>query len=521
MQNTKERHMPRVILINPANRSYGCSFITPRWLFVLAAATPTDLVGDPIVVDESIRKFNPRSANPGDIIGIGITTDNCLAGYRVLRAAKERGATVIMGGVHTTIFPDEPLRMGADSVITGNGDIAWGQAIKDCLDGKLRKCYAGGRVEGDDMVPARWDLLDRDKYLFPTISTVAGCVHNCTFCSVWPIDGRTLRMRMADGVIREVNTLLDMGFPFVIFGDDIFNPGTLGHIEREESPSARKKLEKIREQRFAFFDEYAARVKRIVPAFTQMTSEIATDDEYLRRMHDQMGIRCALVGVESFSEDALRKIRKAWNPVGKKMVEAIQKIQTHGIYVLASIICGIETDTPETLATMRGFAKESGALLVQFTLYQPYPGTVDFEEMRRDRERRLSPGPFPYIPKHRVQLLHDNFWLNPERPRFLIKHPTMSDDAILRGAEDGWKSFYALRESWKRAFRLRWPLFGKLMLAFGSLAFKDLYSGRGISADSATTERSSVFPRMLLWCVKRIQNLAFARPSSAPTPPLQ
>ena len=42
--------MPKVILVNPSLSTVGYSFITPRWLYVLAQATPVDLVGDPVLV---------------------------------------------------------------------------------------------------------------------------------------------------------------------------------------------------------------------------------------------------------------------------------------------------------------------------------------------------------------------------------------------------------------------------------------------------------------------------------------
>src|SRR5580704_6809519 len=117
----------------------GYSVITPRWLFVLAQATPTDIIGDPVVVDEAIAPFDPAIVNPGDIVGIGISTGNCLAGYRALREAKARGAIVIVGGIHATIFPDEPLEMGADAVVTGNGDVVWPKVVEDALAGRLQR----------------------------------------------------------------------------------------------------------------------------------------------------------------------------------------------------------------------------------------------------------------------------------------------------------------------------------------------------------------------------------------------
>src|SRR5260370_7717343 len=144
--------MPKVILVNPSLSTVGYSFITPRWLYVLAQATPVDLVGDPVLVDESIERFDPDILSPGDIVGIGITSGNCIPGYRVLREAKLKGATVIMGGIHTTIFPEEPLRMGADAVVTGGGEVIWSTVIRDALENHLQHQYAGGRVHGEAMV---------------------------------------------------------------------------------------------------------------------------------------------------------------------------------------------------------------------------------------------------------------------------------------------------------------------------------------------------------------------------------
>src|SRR5262249_21118273 len=223
---TMEETMAKVILVNPANTTMGYSIITPRWLFVIAQATPVELVGDPILCDESLERFDSEVVEPGDIVGIGISTGNCLAGYRVLREAKLKGATVLMGGIHPTIFPGEALEMGADAVVTGNGDLIWSRAIRDALEGKLQKRYVGGRIPGEDLLKARWDVLDPRQYTFASIQTVAGCPENCSFCSVWVTDGRHPRQRLAEKIIQEANELYDLGFRHIIFADDNFNPAT-------------------------------------------------------------------------------------------------------------------------------------------------------------------------------------------------------------------------------------------------------------------------------------------------------
>jgi radical SAM superfamily enzyme YgiQ (UPF0313 family) len=119
---------------------------------------------------------------------------------------------VIVGGIHPTIFPDEPLEMGADAVVKGGGDLIWRKIIEDELNGKLQRVYDGGRVPGEQMVKARWDLLDPTKYLMGSIQTVAGCPENCSFCSVWVTEGRTPRLHLNDQIIEEANELHALGF---------------------------------------------------------------------------------------------------------------------------------------------------------------------------------------------------------------------------------------------------------------------------------------------------------------------
>src|ERR1700761_9789276 len=153
-----------VFLVNPSDHSFGTAVITPRWLFVLAGATPASF-GDPVIVDETLESLVSTDIGSGDFVGIGIHTGNALRGYEVGRLARERGAWVIYGGIHATLFPEEALERGqAHSVVKGDGDVAWGKAVADCLAGTPEKVYEGGRIEGSQFLAARWDLMRPDKY---------------------------------------------------------------------------------------------------------------------------------------------------------------------------------------------------------------------------------------------------------------------------------------------------------------------------------------------------------------------
>src|SRR5919206_402012 len=100
----------RIHLINPSDVSFGVAVITPRWLYVLAAATPRDY-GDPHIVDETL----------------------------------------------------EQLDFNETAAVKGDGDHVWPVAIADVLAGKAQRVYEGGRIEGGSMLRARWDLLPRDR----------------------------------------------------------------------------------------------------------------------------------------------------------------------------------------------------------------------------------------------------------------------------------------------------------------------------------------------------------------------
>ena len=263
----------RVHLVNPSNNSFGTAVITPRWLFVLAAATPR-AAGDPILVDESLEQIVPESILPGDIVGISVHTGNALRGYQVGQMARRRGAWVIYGGIHATLYPEEVLELGAaHAVVKGDGDIAWGKAVMDCIAGKLDSIYEGGRIEGSQFLAARWDLMPANKYMWASVQTIRGCPKRCSFCSVWRTDGQQPRQRQYQRVIDEIATLRRMGFRFIALADDNFYPVTLTDLRlaREQNNIAKlEELTSIRTERFQLMEEMAKLPKDMV-FFTQMT----------------------------------------------------------------------------------------------------------------------------------------------------------------------------------------------------------------------------------------------------------
>src|SRR2546430_1990263 len=272
-----------VHLINPSSVSFGTAVITPRWQYVLAGATPKTF-GDPILVDETLFQIDPARIQPGDAVGIGIHTANALRGYEIGKLARERGAFVIFGGIHATLYPEEAHELGgAHAVVRGDGDVAWRTVLNDCANGSLKRVYEAGRVEATAFEPARWELLPRNRYMWASVQTVRGCPKHCSFCSVWRTDGQRPRLRGPDAVIQELVDLRRLGFRFVLLADDNFYPVSLRDQElaaRQGNQERVQQLTAMREERFELMKRLAE-LPRDMVFFTQITMEAAEDPEFL------------------------------------------------------------------------------------------------------------------------------------------------------------------------------------------------------------------------------------------------
>ena len=242
-----------VHLVNPSHLSFGVGVITPRWLFVLAGATPAKY-GTPNIADETLEPLDLATVKAGDVVGIGIHTGNALRGYEIGVDARARGATVVFGGIHATLYPEEARELGgAHAVVKGDGDVMWPQVLEDATRGTLQPTYEGGRVEADRFVAARWDLMPAGRYMGGSVQTVRGCPKHCSFCSVWRTDGQKPRQRSVDVVAAEIFELRRRGFRFVALADDNFYPVTLADLamaERQRNIPRLEQLKALRAERF-------------------------------------------------------------------------------------------------------------------------------------------------------------------------------------------------------------------------------------------------------------------------------
>jgi radical SAM superfamily enzyme YgiQ (UPF0313 family) len=491
-----------VHLVNPSHVSFGTSVITPRWLYVLAAATPASF-GDPILTDETLSPVDPNRIRRGDVVGIGIHTGNALHGYEIGRLARQRGAYVVFGGIHATLYPEEALSLGgAHAVVQGDGDIVWATVLEDCRRGEPRSVYSGGRVEASDFVPARWDLVPRDRYMWASVQTVRGCPKHCSFCSVWRTDGQRPRQPAPDMVMEEIVQLRRLGFRYIALADDNFYPVTLTDLQlasRQGNTHRVEELEAVRAERFELMARLALLPSDTV-FFTQITMEAAEDPAFLDAMR-QANIKGALVGVESVTPEGLKDVYKSFNLAGQGLVDRLRAFRRHGIHVLGSFIFGLPSDRPETFAATAEVAQSADLTFAQFVTLTPFPGTVEFSRWEKTMEN--DPRRIEGIPLTR-------HWLIPQalRPKLFSPHPVMSPEEIRLHTHSVWERFYSLGFIWKRSRFLK-SLRGRLTFILISKIYRQMYADTGIATDSARIARSTRWAR---WLAKPCRALFSARP---------
>ncbi len=502
-----------VHLVNPSHLSFGVGVITPRWLFVLAGATPLSY-GTPNIADETLERLDFATIKAGDIVGIGIHTGNALRGYEIGVDARARGATVIFGGIHATLYPDEARELGgAHAVVKGDGDVMWPQVLEDATRGTLQPTYDGGRVEADRFVAARWDLLPEGRYMWGSVQTVRGCPKHCSFCSVWRTDGQKPRQRAVDVVAAEIFELRRRGFRFVALADDNFYPVTLADLamaERQRNIPRLEQLKALRAERFELMERLAELPSDMI-FFTQITMEAAEDPAFLAAMK-KANIKGALVGVEAVTPEGLKDVYKGFNDSGEDLVKRLQTFKDHGVHVLGSFIFGLPSDRPATFEATADVAERAGLTFAQFVMLTPYPGTVDFEAWEKKvGDSADKVGGIP-VTRH---------WLIPQaqRPKVYSPHPVMAPDEIRARTQAVWDRFYSLRRIWVRS-RCTPTLRARLAFVLISKLYRQMYANTGIATDTARVNRANRWARLIaipcrrLFVARPLTATAAARPPS-------
>ena len=225
----------RVHLVNPSDLSFGTAVITPRWLYVLAAATP-DRFGTPLIVDETLEPFDAD-----EVRRRRRRRHRHSHGQRAARVCRRPpGARRAAPSSCSAASTPRSSRTKCASTGAAQRGQRRRRSRLAAGAGRLRSRDAGARRTTAVASRARRSRpragisCRRDRYMWGSVQTVRGCPKHCSFCSVWRTDGQKPRQRHVAEVVREVVALRRKGFRFILLADDNFYPVTLADLAAAE-----------------------------------------------------------------------------------------------------------------------------------------------------------------------------------------------------------------------------------------------------------------------------------------------
>jgi radical SAM superfamily enzyme YgiQ (UPF0313 family) len=331
-------------------------------LLTMAAVTPDDYEIEYLECPE----FDPEALARlrFDLVGISSFTAKSDVMYRIADFLRARGTTVVLGGLHCTLLPEEAAEH-ADAVVAGEGELLWPRVLRDWEAGTLRKIYRNGSFHDVDLArtPApRYDLLDPSTYNRYPVQTTRGCPLHCEFCAASRIYGG-YKTKPVEQVVRDLRAAKGAWrHPFIELADD----NTFVN-----KPWSRELVRAI--------------AKEEVHWFTETDVSVADDPELLDLLA-RSGCRQLLIGFESPRADSLDGLDAAnWKAKRHdRYRRAIDQIQSRGITVNGCFIVGLDQDTPDIFDEVERFVKSTALMEVQVTILTPFPGTALYRRLQAE-----------------------------------------------------------------------------------------------------------------------------------------
>ena len=306
-----------------------------------------------------------------DVAAIASFSAQIKDAYELSDRYRALGVRTVLGGLHVTARPDEAARH-SDAIVIGEGEIGWPALLSDLAGGRMQPRYAsdGRSFSLADAPMPRFDLLEMDRYNRITVQTQRGCPWRCEFCAASIRLTPLYKVKPVDKVIAEIREIKKLWpKPFIEFADDN------SFVHRRHSKDLLR----------AVADEG-------IRWFTESDVSIADDPELLALMRDA-GCAEVLIGLESPTAAGIEgiELRRNWKR-GRfgRYLEAVERIQSHGIAVNGCFVLGLDGDGPEVFDAVHDFVRASGQFDVQITVLTPFPGTPMYDRFLADG-RLLEP----------------------------------------------------------------------------------------------------------------------------------
>jgi radical SAM superfamily enzyme YgiQ (UPF0313 family) len=347
----------KILLISPtidSKRRTNKGLMMPQLsLYILKGLTP---VGHEVkIIEEESESINFEV--PCDLVAISCMTANSTRAYELADEFRARGKTVVLGGVHPTILPDEALQY-CDCVVIGEAEGVWEKVLEDFQQGRLQKKYHNPMPDLDTYVPKDFsNITKRRLYHLIPIMTTRGCPYNCDFCCVTNLFGKKIRHIPIANVVRDIQ---ESGAKNFMFLDD----NIIGQ------PDYAKEL-------------FTAIKPLKIHWVGQASISLLVNDNELMKLAAESGCKALFLGIESVSEIQLKTMHKAIKEIAQ-LESALKKIRKMGILIHASMIFGFDTDTIKTIPETVRFLIKNKVCSASFNALTPYFGTKTFEDLKNE-----------------------------------------------------------------------------------------------------------------------------------------
>lgn len=394
----------KIALLAPAgamhryNGSFGRSLhYAPLTLTTLAALVPPELNAEVVVHDETADTI-PLDLD-ADLICMTAITGTSSRVYAYADYFRALGRTVVLGGVHPTMLPDEAAQH-ADSVITGFAEQTFPQMVRDYAAGQLKPRYtqpADFTIAGRP-TPLR-GMLNKHRYItMNSVEVVRGCALGCTFCAYPTAFGSKVHRRPVKEIIAEIEALPGR---HVLFPDVNLLAG-------------RKFTEE-------FFTSMIPLKKKW---FGLVTSAIGHDDAIID-LFRRSGCVGLLIGFESINAESQKFFRKRVNKVGG-YPELMRKLHDAGIVVQGCFAFGGDDEDTSVFERTVEMVQETKIDLPRYSILTPFPNTPFYAQLQ-EQGRIIE---------------HD--WAMYDVEHCVFTPAKMTKDELEQGLEWAWRETYKL-----------------------------------------------------------------------------
>lgn len=398
------------LLINPFYpkdpfASFGKHVLTPTLaLTSIAASTPAHWTA--AYWDENLLQGPPPIDPFPQVVGITVHLTFADRAYALARWYRDRGALVVLGGLHVISCPEEAARH-ADVLAVGNGVVLWNQILQDVEAGNIQSVYREGfQRPYRDEPPPRRDLLPRESFLTTTsLIATRGCHNRCEFCYL-STKGLHVPYQMRD-VQQIADEFRADGQPYGVFVDNNLGsrPVYLRRLCRALRP-----LEKI---------------------WSAAVSIDVTDDPSLIREMALAGCTGVFVGFESLQNANIVDAGKK-SPATEDYARRVELLHRYGIQVNGSFVLGFDHDTVDVFETTVRWIEQNRLECATFHILTPYPGTPLFRQMESEG-----------------RLLHQN-WSHYDTAHVVFRPKQMTPEQLAAGYEWCYRRLFSHRSILRR-----------------------------------------------------------------------